>query len=163
MKTNSIFHSSFFYLRVLLGFALCSVGVLLALVGLSKSVAGAVRHETTAQTSWIELAPTGGPPRPRALHVAVYDPATNRMTIHGGSDGTSNALSDAWVLTNADGTESSSPTWTKLLPANPLKRYGHSAVYDSSSNRNRCLARPIASASPSSLIQPSRDVALTPS
>ncbi len=88
----------------------------------------------TAQASWIELAPTGGPPSPRAIYVAVYDPATNRMTIHGGTDGT-NALSDAWVLSNADGTESSSPTWTKLLPANPLQRFGHSAVYDSSSNR----------------------------
>ena len=33
-----------------------------------------------------------------------------------------NALNDAWVLTNADGTESTSPTWTKLLPANPLQR-----------------------------------------
>src|SRR5439155_20312502 len=39
MKTNSIFHSSF-YLRVLLGFALCSVGLGLALPGLSKSVTG---------------------------------------------------------------------------------------------------------------------------
>ena len=40
----------------------------------------------TAQTSWIELAPTGGPPRARELPVAVYDPATNRMTIHGGGE-----------------------------------------------------------------------------
>src|SRR5207245_3530157 len=88
----------------------------------------------TAQTSWIELAPTGGPPRTRESHVAVYDPATNRMTIHGGGDGTAQ-LSDAWVLTNADGTETTSPTWTELLPANPLQRAGHAAVYDSLSNR----------------------------
>ena len=46
-----------------------------------------------------------------------------------------NALSDAWVLTNADGTEVISPTWTELLPANPLERLSHAAVYDSFSNR----------------------------
>ena len=87
-----------------------------------------------AQAPWIELAPTGGPPRARELLVAVYDPATNRMIIHGGGDGT-NALNDAWVLTNADGTETNSPTWTKLLPANPLRRRNQAAVYDSLTNR----------------------------
>jgi len=89
---------------------------------------------TAAQTSWIELAPSGGPPGAREVFVAVYDPATNRMTIHGGGD-LSGALNDAWVLTNADGTEATSPTWTELLPANPLRRSVHAAVYDSLSNR----------------------------
>src|SRR5439155_11032187 len=39
MKTNSTSRSAFFIPRVVLGFVLCSVGVLLALAGLSKSVA----------------------------------------------------------------------------------------------------------------------------
>lgn len=119
--------------RPLIGFVLCSIGLLLAAVGWSKSATG-TSTTATAQAPWIKLAPTGGPPSPRNWLVAVYDPATNRMTIHGGGNGT-NTLNDAWVLTNADGTESISPTWTKLLPANPLSRIAHSAVYDSSSNR----------------------------
>src|ERR1043166_1467545 len=110
MQKNSFSRSAFFNPRVLIGFVLCSIGVLLALVGLSKSVTdsfgnpvsktGTVHSAATAQTPWIELAPTGGPPSPREIHVAVYDSATNRMTIHGGGDGI-DILSDAWVLTNA--------------------------------------------------------------
>jgi hypothetical protein len=94
--------------------------------------AGIVRAQT-----WIELAPTGGPPGPRELHVAVYDPATNRMIIHGGefAEHGFTALNDVWVLTNADGTENTSPTWTQLLPAKSLGRFRHAAVYDSLSNR----------------------------
>src|SRR6059058_4588347 len=39
-KTNFTSRSAFFNPRVLIGFALCSVGLLLALIGLSKSVTG---------------------------------------------------------------------------------------------------------------------------
>jgi len=39
MKKQSASRSAFFDPRVLIGFVLCSVGVLLALVGLSKSAA----------------------------------------------------------------------------------------------------------------------------
>ena len=40
MKTNSTSRAAFFNSRLLIGFALCSVGVLLALAGLSDSVTG---------------------------------------------------------------------------------------------------------------------------
>jgi hypothetical protein len=41
MTTNSISRSGFFNTRVLVDFALCSIGILLALAGLSESVTGA--------------------------------------------------------------------------------------------------------------------------
>src|SRR5438132_9572044 len=55
MKINSASRSAFFIPRALIGFALCSAGVLLALAGFSKSVTGMVRHEATAQTNPVPL------------------------------------------------------------------------------------------------------------
>src|SRR5438132_2196223 len=55
MKTNSTSQSAFFNPRLLTGFVLCSVGLLLALAGLSKSVTGMVRHEAAAQTNPVPL------------------------------------------------------------------------------------------------------------
>ena len=48
MKTSSTSRSAFFHSRVLIGFALCSVGVLLALAGLSKSVTGMIAAQGAA-------------------------------------------------------------------------------------------------------------------
>ena len=42
MKTNSTSQSAFFHLRILTGFALCSVGLLLVLAGFGKSLTGMV-------------------------------------------------------------------------------------------------------------------------
>jgi hypothetical protein len=57
--------------------------------------------------TWTQLAPTGGPPEQRAVHTAVFNSATNRMTIFGGGNctptGFSFALGDVWVLTDANG------------------------------------------------------------
>ena len=60
MKTKSTSRSAFFNPRLSIGLVLCSLGLLLALAGWSKSVTdslgnpvlktGMVRHETTAQT-----------------------------------------------------------------------------------------------------------------
>ena len=50
MKTKSTSRSAFFNPRVLIGFVLCSVGVLLALAGLSKSVTEVSATTATAQT-----------------------------------------------------------------------------------------------------------------
>ena len=50
MKKQSASRSAFFNPRILIGFVLCSVGLLLAVVGWSKFVTGMVRYEATAQT-----------------------------------------------------------------------------------------------------------------
>src|SRR5438105_14977378 len=54
-KNKSASRSAFFDPLVLIGFALCSVGLFLALAGLSKSVIGMVRHEATTQTNPVPL------------------------------------------------------------------------------------------------------------
>src|SRR5262245_21257653 len=50
MKKSSFSRSAFFNPRVLICFALCSVGLLLALIGLSKSVTGMSAATTPAET-----------------------------------------------------------------------------------------------------------------
>lgn len=89
--------------------------------------------------TWTQLSPTGGPPTGRQRHTAVYDPATNRMMVWTGQNGSGNGcavFSDLWVLEHANGL-GGTPTWTQLSPtgALPPGRYGPSAVYDSANNR----------------------------
>jgi hypothetical protein len=96
--------------------------------------------QAAAQT-WTELFPIGGPPNERNFHSAVYDPATNRMIMFGGAPyheaGAPTLYNDVWVLSNADGAEASTPTWTQLNPTGggPNPRGFHSAVYDPATNR----------------------------
>ncbi len=47
--------------------------------------------------AWTELSPSGTPPPARLALTAVFDPASNRMTIFGGS-GAGGNLNDVWVL-----------------------------------------------------------------
>jgi len=91
---------------------------------------------------WTNILADGaaGSPAKRWLHSAVYDIASNRMTVFGG-EALSGAASlscfnDAWVLVNANGL-GGSPTWTKLGTAGlkPGPRCGHTAVYDTGNNR----------------------------
>ncbi len=87
--------------------------------------------------AWIALNPTGTPPASRTHASAVYDPATNRMTVYGGDDGAASptAFGDAWVLTNANGL-GGTPAWLPLAPTGaPAARSGHAAAYDRGSNR----------------------------
>src|SRR5439155_19209480 len=74
---------------------------------------------TGGNPEWIQLAPLGGPPAERFTHTAVYDPATNRMTIFGGGNSI-NGFNDVWVLTNANGTEQQLPSWIQLFPTGTL-------------------------------------------
>jgi len=100
--------------------------------------------QADAQT-WTQLTVTGGPPDPRSGHTAVYSQARNRMIVFGGRNPTgfdafdpSVALrNDVWVLSNADGTETSAPSWTALTPTGgpPIRRVGATSVYDPNSNR----------------------------
>lgn len=88
---------------------------------------------------WSQLSPVGGPPPARSSGSAVYDSATNRVIIFGGSCCATNfggfEYSDVWVLTNANGL-GGTPQWIQLSPTNSTSTRGqHTAVYDPGSNR----------------------------
>lgn len=93
--------------------------------------------------SWIQLATSGGVPRYRTGHTVVYDPNSNRLIVFGGVtrpecyQGEFIRLDDVWVLTNANGLEQSTPTWTQLSPISgpPSGHQFGIAVYDPASNR----------------------------
>ncbi len=84
--------------------------------------------------TWTQLTPSGTLPPGRYAPSVIYDAASNRMVVFGGSNGS--AMNDAWVLTNANGL-GGTPAWTQLAPAGgpPLSRQGHMTVYDPASNR----------------------------
>ena len=110
-----------------------------------RDVSCAPRNDTWVLTNangvggtptWIQLSPTGPLPPARHFHSAVYDQATNRMTIFGGESACfSGLVNDVWVLSNANGL-GGTPSWTPLPTAGgPSPRSEHSAVYNSASNR----------------------------
>ena len=86
-------------------------------------------------SAWTELSPTGTPPAARESSSAIYDAANNVLIIFGGDAGTS-YFGDVWTLSNANGT-GGPPAWTSLSPTGtpPSARSGHSAFYDSVSDR----------------------------
>ena len=87
--------------------------------------------------TWLPLAPVGGPPAPRAGHVAVYDTQNNQMVIFGGgNNGIESVPNDVWVLSNANGL-GGTPTWTQLSPGGvpPSRREHFAAGYDANTNR----------------------------
>jgi hypothetical protein len=73
--------------------------------------------------AWNLLTPTGTP-GPRHSHAAIYDPARDRMVVHGGQIDVDNVFGDAWALSLAG-----PPAWTSLTPGSPW-RTGHAAIYD---------------------------------
>jgi N-acetylneuraminic acid mutarotase len=87
--------------------------------------------------AWTQIFPTGPLPNARASHTAIYDTVNNRMTIFGGSGGSVGDLNDVWVLSNANGLDSTTSAWTQLFPTGsaPTSRDGHTAVYDITNNR----------------------------
>ena len=91
--------------------------------------------------AWSPTTPMGTPPDPRSVfyHYQLYDPATRRLLVFGGDDDTgAPALTDSWVLTEADGIPTPPPTaWIQLSPTGgpPPPRRLHSTVYDPLSNR----------------------------
>ena len=80
--------------------------------------------------TWTQLVPAGKGPSARSGHTAVYDAQNNLMTVFGGFDG-KNVLTDAWVLSNANGTGGNA-TWAQL-PSGLAHRY-HSSQYVPTSN-----------------------------
>ncbi len=88
--------------------------------------------------TWTQLFPTGSAPTTRDSHTAVYDEMHNRMIIFGGSPDLGNTfLNDTWVLSNANGVDSTPPAWTQLTTSGsiPTPRQGHSAVFDKDHDR----------------------------
>ncbi len=84
--------------------------------------------------TWTQLHPSGSLPPARESSTAIYDSTSHIMTIYGGDAGGA-ALGDVWVLSNANG--QGTPAWNQLSPTGtaPPPRSGHSAVYDTSSDR----------------------------
>ncbi len=80
-------------------------------------------------------------PAPRNHQSAVYDSITDQLIVFGGqTSGTSGALNDVWSEPSivSSGQASLVPTnWVQVFPsgAAPAARFGHSGLYDSSSNR----------------------------
>jgi len=90
-------------------------------LGNANAVSGAL--------AWTQLSPTGPGPSARESSSAVYNPATNTMTIFGGDAGGS-PFGDIWVLANANGT-GGTPAWTEVtISGGPSARSGHTATYD---------------------------------
>lgn len=87
--------------------------------------------------AWIQMAPAGPAPAPRAQHGAVYDPNTNTMIVYGGQDCFSTVFGDVWVLSNANGLNGT-PAWMPLSPVGggpgPREINGGTA-YDPTNNR----------------------------
>ena len=92
--------------------------------------------------AWTQLAPTGTPPSPRRYLNAVYDSTANRMILFGGclciqSSSDPQAFNEVWVLTNANGTETTTSAWILLSPTGtlPAPRSPGPIAYDSTTNR----------------------------
>lgn len=83
---------------------------------------------------WTHLSPRGSLPSARESASAVYNSATNTLTIYGGDAGGA-PFGDIWILFNANGT-GGSPLWKQAVPANngPSARSGHTATYDVQNN-----------------------------
>jgi hypothetical protein len=95
--------------------------------------------------TWIQLSPSGGPPSARRSHNAVYDAATNRMTIFGGDETCSESNNEVWMLDHANGL-GGTPSWSQLSPTGttPTPWSLHSGVYDPTNNSLTCFGGQVA-------------------
>ena len=120
MKTTSTSRSAFFCPRVLVGFALCSVGLLPALAGLSESVTGTTATTAPAQTlgSWEA---TGSLVTGREYHTATLLPNGKVLVAGGWNFNTLNTLASAELYDPATG------TWT-TTGSLANARYFHTAT-----------------------------------
>jgi hypothetical protein len=89
--------------------------------------------------TWSQLAPSGTAPSIRDSHTAVYDVASNRMTLFGGNGNVNNVsteFNDVWVLSSANGL-GGTPAWTQLAPTGtlPPSRVLAATVNDPATNR----------------------------
>ena len=91
-------------------------------------------NDVTGTPAWTQLSPTGSIPGVRESSSAVYNSATNTLTIYGGDAGAA-PFGDIWVLSHANGT-GGTPSWSEITPAGngPAARSGHTAIYNQQNN-----------------------------
>lgn len=86
------------------------------------------RYSIPSKT-WLRLEPTGTLPLPRLGHTLLFDEQRKRLILFGGQGG--GFFSDVWAF------DLKTQRWTLLAPENtgPSRRYGHSAILDTETNR----------------------------
>ena len=119
MKTKSTSQSAFFNPRVLIGFALCSIGVLLTLAPLSKSADQTHVAMVTAQTPGTWTA-TGSMTTSRVSHTATLLP-NGKILVAGGHDSAGTDFSSAELYDLGTGVWISTGSMT-------TPRQGHIAI-----------------------------------
>jgi len=87
--------------------------------------------------SWNQLTTSTIPvPSQRRLAIGAYNTEKNMLIIFGGTDQNNAILMDLWVLSNANGLEGGTPTWSQLSISGsaPSVRVCMAGVYDESSD-----------------------------
>jgi N-acetylneuraminic acid mutarotase len=85
----------------------------------------------SAANTWTELHPTGSLPPAREGHAMVYDPASGKVILFGGSGEGFGYLNDTWAY------DPTAKSWASLTPTGdlPSAREYHSMVYDSAAGK----------------------------
>jgi hypothetical protein len=120
LKTKSASRSAFFNSRVVIGLALCSVGLLLALAGLSKSATGTPTTTVTAPTLNGTWRATGRLANARFYHTATLLP-NGKILVAGGYDNKAVYLASAELYDPASG------SWSETGNLN-TGRWAHTAT-----------------------------------
>src|SRR6266536_2541913 len=99
-------------------------------LGIALALSTAVDAQTWSQAG----------PAPRYHSSSVYDAATDQMIVFGGQPLTGAPLNDVWSeqqVVSAGQASHVAANWVQVSPTGtaPSARFGHSAIYDSSSNR----------------------------
>ena len=86
--------------------------------------------------TWSQVTISGTAPETRALMSGVYDEATDKLILFGGTacfGSVCTLYNDTWTINQL----STHPTWEHLFPSgtSPPERFSHSAVYDATNNR----------------------------
>ena len=106
--------------------------MLICLGGSNTGILNDVWALSLTSPTWTDVSPPAFPPGvlvARLQHVAVFDPAYNRLVIFGGRNGGS-YLNDGYVLYMGGG------DWQKLVDTGPPSgRYGASAFFDAANGR----------------------------
>jgi hypothetical protein len=79
------------------------------------------------QHRWQQIEIAGEKPPPTEDHVAIYDPLSHRLILHGGENGAT--WNNTWALSLATN------KWHNLTDASAPAREDHTAVYDSRAKR----------------------------